>query len=347
MSRFKRTAGLSVKRVDSTEQPVSDKKVKKLGSYYILSTIGRGAVGKVYRAFSPTDHKYYAVKRFVISELERLHNGMSQLKRELTTMRRLSHPNILRIKAVFFDRLAQIVYAVLEYADCGSLERARTNLSPTVLPAIFKQILSGLLHLHENGIVHQDIKPSNLLLSSDGRALISDFGVGHSFQSFNMVVGSPAYQAPELAVDGDHSEPSKEDIWSLGVSLYQTVFKKLPYQGENVYEIVRHARQTALVIPLDCNSELSDLLHGMLEPRPSIRFSAAQALENPWFEAADEIILDFNALKVPVEELSPKRQLRELPVVECDETMDFLSVESPAPALTPDDDIDPNDFEDM
>jgi serine/threonine-protein kinase 11 len=346
MSRYKRVPGLSVRHVEATELPSADKRPKKIGPYCLLSVLGRGAIGKVYRAFCAADRQYYAVKRFVMSELARLHNGIAQLRRELTNMRRLSHPNILGLKAIFVDKTAQIVYAVLPYADCGSLENNRNRLAPDVLPAIFKQILDGLVHLHECGLVHQDIKPSNLLLSSNGRALISDFGLGHSFQSFDMVVGSPAYQAPELTSDGDHSDPSKEDVWSLGVSLYQTVFKKLPYDGENVYEIVRHAIQTKLVIPPDCDGVLRDLLHGMLEVKVANRFSAHQALEHPWFDGTDNIVLDFSGLKLKVEDLGSKKEFRELPVVESNEELDFIPVDPGFPGFVPVDDLDPNDLED-
>jgi serine/threonine protein kinase len=120
----------------------------------------------------------------------------------------------------------------------------------------------------------------------------------------------------------------------------------LPYDGENVYEIVRHAIQTKLVIPPDCDAVLSDLLHGMLEVKVANRFSANQALEHPWFDGADDIVLDFTGLKLAVEDTGRAKEFRELPVVESNEELDFLPAEPGFPQFITIDDLDPNELED-
>jgi serine/threonine protein kinase len=113
------------------------------------------------------------------------------------------------------------------------------------------------------------------LIDASGRALLADFGIGHTFASARMVVGSPAFQAPEALNDsyGDcdcpeccecSDGPQKEDVWALGVTLYQLLFNTLPYCGNNLYEIVSDIMTRPLAIPDGVNSEIVKLFSGML-----------------------------------------------------------------------------------
>jgi serine/threonine-protein kinase 11 len=144
-------------------------------------------------------------------------------------------------------------------------------------------------YLHSQGIVHQDIKPANILLSSDGGVYLSDFGVGHSFESADMVVGSPGYQAPEALRDTDWGDvkelnPAAEDVWSLGVTLYQCLFNRLPYEGNNIFEIVQKIMHSDLVIPETPDADVGVLLKGMLNVNPLKRMTLEQAVNSPYFE---------------------------------------------------------------
>ena len=175
-------------------------------------------------------------------------------------------------------------------------------------------------YIHSNGYVHQDVKPANILLTSEGKALIGDFGVGHSFMSFDQVIGTPAYQAPESIPDeiysessiddfSDHiddqsfdskgisqetlipeyqREPEKEDVWALGVTLYQLLFGKLPYIGDNIYEIVLLAKEEKLQIPSGTNPLIEELIRGMLQIDPSQRFSISKILNHPLIASAPD-----------------------------------------------------------
>jgi serine/threonine-protein kinase 11 len=188
---------------------------------------------------------------------------------------------------VLHDDSNDIVYLVLDYADFGSLDQLPYP-DTDVLRSIFAQILTAVAHLHSHGIVHQDIKPSNILLAADGRAFLSDFGVGHSFQSTAMVVGSPAYQAPEALADedADDASPALEDVWSLGVTLYQSLFLRLPFEGETVFEIVHKIRSQPLDIPHRTDPKIAALLRGMLTVDPRKRMTIEEIRSADFFRDA-------------------------------------------------------------
>jgi serine/threonine-protein kinase 11 len=297
---------------------------KRILDYQIVMKLGTGASGKVYLAFHPPDSQYYAIKKFDINELQHIPGGTAQLRRELAALRRLSHPNILRLFKILRAPNNSVVYTVLEYSQCGSLAD-RPELPPALIPRLFKQILNGLAYLRSLQLVHQDIKPSNLLLAADGRALISDFGVGHNFQSVDAVVGSPAYQAPELAEDCHYCEPTKEDIWSLGISLFEVLFGRLPWDGDTVYEIMANIRERPLVIPDPCDPNIKDLLaKGMLVKDPARRFAVRQCLDHPYFRAVDDTPVDLSILRRQLPAIDKSKEVVDIKVIECGDSLDFI-----------------------
>jgi serine/threonine-protein kinase 11 len=266
------------------------KHIRKVNNYLLATKIGSGSSSTVYAAIDTTTHRHYAVKRIRISDLLRSANGVGQLEREVGLIRKLRHPNILQLVEVLHDDVASEVYLVLEYAKKGSLggfvSRGQ-SLSHDAILAIIRQIALALKYLHGLGYVHQDIKPGNVLIDENGRAMLADFGIGHTFASAAMVVGSPAFQAPEALddhyIDADVGEgsPQKEDVWALGVTLYQLLFLRLPYFGNNLYEVVSDILQRPLEIPADVEPEIADLLRGMLSVNPAQRFGIDDLLANP------------------------------------------------------------------
>ena len=269
---------------DEGERPL-----KQINQYLILGKIGEGSFSKVYLAKDVLTEQLFAVKRFNLKELQHIEAGVSQLEREISAMRKIIHPNIIKLHAALHVETTDMVYLVLDYADCGSLQKVLETESPSIdeIKYIFKQVLSAVSCLHSNGIVHQDIKPSNILICSDGRVYLADFGLGHSFRSTAMVFGSPGYQAPEALNDSDWTQdeldPAKEDIWSLGVSLFQTLFKCLPFTGNNVFEIIQNVKNNPLVIPSNKDLSIDAILRGMLCVNPGKRFSITDVMKSDFF----------------------------------------------------------------
>lgn len=278
--------------------------IKKINQYKLLSEIGKGSYSKVFLALNIDNNKYYAVKRIRIRQLAKTTIGVSLLQREIGLMNKLHHPNIIKLHEVIHVKENQSVYLVMDYADCGCLsEKIYQNLSSEEIRTVFKQIVEGVAYLHQNGIVHQDIKPQNILMKSNGTPLISDFGIGHSFQSCARVVGTPAYQAPEV-IDkcaGDpESDPGKEDIWSLGVTLYVLNFGQLPYKGESVFEIVRSIVTTELVPFENCDPILWDLITHMLQPEFQDRYNIKQVLAHPYVSEAKIVELKLTPSNITI-----------------------------------------------
>lgn len=209
-------------------------------------------------------------------------------------MRRISCLNIVSLQEVIYAPEKDVLYLILEYADCGSLAKVSKSydFTPDEIRYIFKQIAEGVAYLHELRIVNQDLKPQNILLCHDWTALISDFGIGHTFQSSAKVIGTPAFQAPEI-IDQEYPEedidPGKEDIWSLGVTLYNLAFNEFPYDGDSVYEIVNAINTQPLKRPNGCSDCLWNLLKGMLNVDPSNRFDIYQVCAHEYVVNAPAI----------------------------------------------------------
>jgi serine/threonine-protein kinase 11 len=282
---------------------------KKVNEYCMVAKIGCGSSAQVFLAIREPDCQRFALKRFRLHELARQDGGIDQLEREIRLIRRFSHPNILRLFSVLHNQTGGEVYLVLEYADQGSLQRfiARGETLPSfVVFSVIKQIAGALKYIHAMGYVHHDIKPSNILLDARGRALLSDFGIGHTFHSAEMVFGSPAFQAPE-ALNDEYEEQEvvesgaqKEDIWALGVTLYQSLFLKLPFTGADVYQINREIKTHGLEIPAGARPDVVELLNGMLSVDPAKRLGLDDLLAHPLVRDAPDRVE--NLPEVPIQD---------------------------------------------
>jgi serine/threonine protein kinase len=218
----------------------------KLGIYEIQSPLGAGGMGEVYRATDTKLGRDVAVKLLARGALDKVSPG--HLLREAQTASSLSHPNICIIHQV--GETGNDFYLVMELIEGRSLSDliTATGLSMEIVTRYGTQIADALAHAHDRGIVHRDLKGSNVMVTPEGRVKVLDFGLATrldrdeiseltlSYTSLeSKLVGTLPYMAPEVlrGQKGDHLS----DLWSLGVLLYEAAAGKLPFRGSTGFEV--------------------------------------------------------------------------------------------------------------
>ncbi|MDD3850958.1 MAG: protein kinase, partial [Firmicutes bacterium] len=214
---------------------------KTLGNRYeIVEKIGSGGMSFVYKARCSLLNRYVAVK-ILRPEFTSDENFVKKFRQESQAAASLSHHNIVSIYDVGVDD--DIYYIVMEYIEGKTLKqfiRERGRMNPHHAAEIAQQICKALVHAHNNHIVHRDIKPHNILVTKDGTAKVTDFGIARAVTSSTVtntgsVIGSVHYFSPEQARGGYIDE--KSDLYSLGIVLYEMVTGKVPFEGESPISI--------------------------------------------------------------------------------------------------------------
>jgi eukaryotic-like serine/threonine-protein kinase len=210
--------------------------------YRLLSVLGRGGMGTVWRAYDDVLDRLVAIKE--VSPPPDVTSDEGQMLRERTlrearTAARLNHPNVVTIYDVVEDgEKPWIVMELVESRSLRDIVERDGPLPPTRVAAIGLQLLAALRAAHGLGIVHRDVKPGNVLIDADGRAVLGDFGIARAVGSPSLtrsgvLVGSPSYIAPERA-SGQRGGPAS-DLWSLGATLYTAVEGRPPYERDGAW----------------------------------------------------------------------------------------------------------------
>ena len=164
-----------------------------------------------------------------------------------------------------------------------------TTISDNNLRDITRQVMDGILFLHQNNCTHNDLKPSNILLTRDGTVKIADFGVSGLGRVRLDSAGTPAFSAPEV-VSGYAHDGQIADVFSLGATIFCIKFNRPPFVGRgasknqkllDLYEQIKH---TPLQFPAKCDSQLKDLISSLMRKEPIKRMRLLDARKHPWFE---------------------------------------------------------------
>ncbi|WP_420852018.1 Stk1 family PASTA domain-containing Ser/Thr kinase [Pelotomaculum isophthalicicum] len=209
---------------------------KLLGNRYeIMEQLGGGGMAIVYKGRDTILNRLVTIK-VLRPEFTSDEDFVKRFRREAQAIASLSHPNIVSIYDV--GRVDAVDYLVMEYVEGDNLKnliRLHGPLTPVRAAQIARQISEALEHAHENDIVHRDVKPQNVLITRDGRAKLTDFGIARGATAATLtqtdtIMGSVHYLSPEQA-RGENTGP-RSDIYSLGVVLYEMVTGALPFQGD-------------------------------------------------------------------------------------------------------------------
>lgn len=260
---------------------------QQIGRYEVLSILGRGAMGVVYKAADPVLNRVVAVKTINLSLDPDLRGEYeARFQQEAKAAGSLSHPAIVTIYDL--GKTGDLAYIAMEFLDGQELHdliSAGQRLPVKQATSIAAQVASGLSYAHQHGIVHRDIKPANIMVLKDGFAKITDFGIARMRVSevktqTGMRLGSPKYMSPEqvLGQRVDH----RTDIFSLGVVLYEMLTGKAPFHGDSLEALMY---QTVNIVPLppsrvnpDVPEMLDLILAKMLEKRLENRYQSAADL---------------------------------------------------------------------
>jgi serine/threonine protein kinase len=263
---------------------------QKLGDYVIVDVLGHGGMARVYKGIDRKLNRYAAVKVIDASLIPSADHDEYRLRftNEARAIARLNHPNIVGIYQ--FDQVGSIYYMAMQFIDGRDLKSIirtyaenKSYLAHTDVLRVIGDIANALDYAHKEGVIHRDIKPSNVMVTSSGRAVLTDFGLALSVPegTIGNTFGSAHYIAPEQAVSSAQAVP-QSDLYSLGVCLFEMLTNQVPFTDQNVMAVALKHLNDQPPPPSQFNSKLSlkvDQVVGQaLNKTPQRRFGSGQAL---------------------------------------------------------------------
>ena len=277
--------------------------VETLGRYKILSVIGQGAMGVVYKAVDPVIDRVVAIKTINLTlNTDEIAEYEARFQQEIKAAGRLNHPNIVTIFDV--GKTDSCAYMAMELLDGKELKEILVDSGrPEVADSVdwIAQIASGLARAHEHEIIHRDVKPSNIMIVKGGFAKITDFGIARMTASAvktmtGLILGSPRYMSPEQVIGKnlDH----RTDIFSLGVVLYELLTAEPAFDGDNVNAIMYATVNHAPLPPSSRNPDVPPMLDLIVAK------ALAKAVDER-YQSMREMVQDLNEVKRILHATSP------------------------------------------
>lgn len=258
-----------------------------LGRYQVLEVVGEGAMGSVFMGWDPSLRRPVALKTIKVAGKAHRPNGADELLSEAVTIAKLDHPNIVQVHDVGETPGAHFI--AMEYVRGSSLREHLRAGEPLPIPLVIhvcRAVAEALSAAHDHGVLHNDIKPGNILLREDGQTKITDFGISHAMgqlgEADEILFGTPGYLAPET-ISGEGRD-ERADLFALGVTAYECLIGSKPFGGKSVAAIlgstVLKDPPAPKVMRDQVPDELNDLVVELLRKDPEQRLSsAAEAAE--------------------------------------------------------------------
>ncbi|KAI1466161.1 cell division control protein [Daldinia caldariorum] len=280
-SRHDRTPNTPRKEASRREAALQD---PGLRDYRLGECLGKGAFGSVYKAIHWGTGEAVAVKQIKLVNLPK--SELRMIEAEIDLLKNLNHDNI--VKYIGFVKSADCLNIILEYCENGSLHsicKAYGKFPENLVGVYMTQVLQGLQYLHDQGVIHRDIKGANILTTKDGKVKLADFGVSTSTvagpDKEAQVVGTPYWMAPEI-IELSGATPAS-DIWSLGCTVIELLSGKPPYHHLQampaLFAIVNDDHPP---LPEGVSSAARDFLIQCFQKDPNLRVSARKLLKHNW-----------------------------------------------------------------
>ena len=254
------------------------------GDYLILGTLGAGGMGKVYKVRNTLSDRVEAMK-VLLPDLSEQQELADRFLREIKVLASLHHPNIAELRTAL--TIGNQLVMIMEYVEGTTLAARLQQGDVRYADALvyFDQVLAALACAHSQRIVHRDIKPANIMLAPFGVVKLMDFGIARSGNDMGLTMtgttlGSVAYMSPEQV----RCEPldGRSDLYSVGVSLYETITGQRPYVSDNNFEVMQAHLQVPPTAPIDLKPDippgLNQLILMAMAKNPAQRFQTADAM---------------------------------------------------------------------
>ncbi|XP_017225074.1 CBL-interacting serine/threonine-protein kinase 23 isoform X1 [Daucus carota subsp. sativus] len=261
----------------------------KVGRYELGRTLGEGSFAKVKFAKNSETGENVAIK-IIDKEKVLKHKMIGQIKREISTMKLVRHPNVIRMHEVMASKTK--IYIVLEFVTGGELfDRiaSKGRLKEDEARKYFQHLINAVNYCHSRGVFHRDLKPENLLLDANGVLKVSDFGLSALPQQvredglLHTTCGTPNYVAPEV-INNKGYDGAKADLWSCGVILYVLMAGYLPFEEANLMVLYKKINKADFSCPPWFSSSAKKLIKRILDPSPVTRITIQEVIENEWFK---------------------------------------------------------------
>ena len=256
-----------------------------LNNFIIGKNLGKGAFGSVCLVTRKEDKKLYAMKSINIGKLDK--QEIEAALNEVRILASLNHPNIIGYKDAFYDEKSRTLNMVMEYADDGDIShkiqdnlKRRLRFEESTIWEWIIQLLKGLKYLHDNKIMHRDLKCANIFLMKNGLLKIGDLNVS-KFAKSNMArtqTGTPFYLAPEIWKDLPYDY--KCDIWSVGCIIYELCTSRPPFRGTSLKELGRNVLNGYYLPISGFSNDIKDIVAKMLIVDPKRRASTDELLNS-------------------------------------------------------------------